>query len=142
VQYALAPSGGVKDLTKFDAITFRLGVLYSVADQAAIDATPEPVFTVSLTDKSDVTGSLTSAEIFADMANGWTKPAFKKEDGNNATLMFMQTVPFNLATLLLKSPDAPQIGLNPAEAVTLAIDFDTSAGAGEIWLDSVALIKI
>ena len=137
VVYALAPSGSVKDLNKFDAITFRLGILYPVGDQTVIDNTPEPSFTVSLTDKSGVTESLTSAEMFADMANGWTRPAFKVEGAVNATQMFLQTVPFNLATFLLKGFDSPQPGVNLAEAVTLTIEFDTSAGAGEIWLDSV-----
>jgi hypothetical protein len=137
-----AGAGATRDLMGFDAITFRLGVLYPVADQAAIEAAADPVFTVSLTDKAGVTGSLTSAEMFADLANGWTKPAFKRDGSDNATLMFMQTVPFNFATLLLKrlNQGLPEVKLDEAES--LSIEFDTSAGSGEIWLDSLLLIKV
>jgi hypothetical protein len=143
VRYALAaPASGGRDLTAFDAITFRLGILYPVTNQAAIDATPNPAFTVSLTDSSGTTLSLTSAEMIADMANGWTTPVFKTDGGANATLLFLQTVPFNFATLMLKNPDAPQTGLDLSKAMTLTIEFDTSAGSGEVWLDSILLTKV
>jgi hypothetical protein len=143
VRYRFAAGAGAsRDLTGFDAITFRLGVLSPVVDQTAIEAAAEPVFTVSLTDHAGVTGTLTSAEMFADLANGWTKPAFKIDGSDNATLMFMQTVPFNFATLLLKSINLSQPGINLAEAESLTLEFDTSAGSGEIWLDSLLLIKV
>ena len=144
IEYRFAAgAGATRDLNGFDAITFRLGLLYPVADQPAIELIPDPAFTVSITDRAGVTESLTSAEMFKDMANGWTRPAFKMSNGENATVMFMQTVPFNFATLLLKSLDLPQAGVNLGEAASLAIEFDlAAAGTSEIWLDSLLLIKV
>jgi hypothetical protein len=143
VTYRFSPGpSGTRDLNSFDAITFRLGMLYPVTGQPAINAAAPPSFTMSITDKSGVTESLTSAEMFADMVNGWTAPAQKMMGTVNSTIMFMQTVPFNFATLLLKSIELPQPGVNLAEAETMTIEFDTSSGSGEIWLDSIMLIKV
>ena len=138
VEFRLAAgAGAVKDLNKFDAITFGLGMLYPVSTQAAIDATTPPDFIVTFTDKLSNTATLTSADVYADMANGWTRPAFKADDSPNDTLLFQQTVPVNMATLLLKAGP----GINPAEAVSFSIEFDTSSGTGEIWLTDVVLVK-
>lgn len=143
VTYRFAPGpSGTRDLNGFDAVTFRLGMLYPVTGQPAINATAPPSFTMSITDKSGVTESLTSTEMFADMVNGWTAPSQKMMGAVNSTIMFMQTVSFNFATLLLKSIALPQQGVNLAEAETITIEFDTSSGSGEIWLDSLMLIKV
>lgn len=136
-----AGAGAVKDLNKFDAITFGLGRLYPVIDQTAIDAEQPPEFIITLTDSANNTGVMTSTEIYAEMANGWTRPSVKVENGENVTLMFQQTVSLNLASLLLKLLGQPGPTFDFTKATTLNIAFDTSAGAGEIWINNVNLVK-
>ena len=141
VEFRLAAGAAVKDLNSFDAITFGLGRLYPVTNQTAIDNETPPDFIVTLTDASNRPGVMTSTEIYAEMANGWVRPAFKVEDNANVTIMFQQTVSLNLATLLIKLTGQPGPTFDFATATTLNIAFDASAGAGEIWINNVTLIK-
>lgn len=142
VQFKLAPGvNGIKDLGIFDALTFGLGRLYPITGQAAINAESPPDFIITLTDRIGTHATMLSSELYAEMANGWARPAFKGINSNNATVFFQQTVSLNFATLKKKlEGQAPPVFL-PAEAATISIGFDTSAGSGEIWLTNVNLVK-
>lgn len=130
-----------KDISAFDAITFRLGQLYPIADQTAIDNLQPPKFTVSLTDDAGVVHSMDSTEIYKDLANGWAKPALKKMGGVNATQMFLQTIPINFSRMWENNLGPVPLPLDYTKVASIAIEFDATAGTPELWFDSLTLIK-
>ena len=129
-----------RDLTAFDGVSFRLGLLYPVApDQQAIDAVLPPSFDFSVTDDKTKTHKIASAKVYKLLANDWVKPALKVIETRNGTIMFLQTVMIDFKTL-----KANNVGTNVdyARIENLKIDFATpTGGTGEIWLDTIALFK-
>jgi hypothetical protein len=142
VVFKLAPgAGAVKDLGKFDLLTFGLGLLYPITDQTAIDGTTPLDFTVTFTDKSAKSVEMLSSELYSAMANGWTKPSFKGLDSKNITVLFQQTVPvfFDAVKKKAEAQTAPAFKL--AETESISFKFNTSAAPKEIWLTNVNLVK-
>ena len=60
--------------------------------------------------------------------------------GTNATILFQQTVPFNMATLLTELIAAGGTVPDFKTARSVSLEFDTS-GAGETWLTEIVRIK-
>lgn len=130
-----------KDLSKFTSLTFRLGQLYPVTNQLVIDAVQPPKFRIILADNSNRINSVSSAEVYKDLANGWAKPALKKLSTLNATHLFMQTI--NMTFDRLRKNDLGPVfsGIDYSKIASITIEFDASAGTPEIWVDSLILIQ-
>lgn len=137
------PSGAAatRDLSGVDAISFRLGMLYPVADQTAID-TPGllPNVSVTLIDDAGTRATLASAAMLAALSHGWVRPQFKLDDGTNATVMFLQTMTFDIAKAIA-TVAAPTV-FHRGTVATLEIVFDLAGGAGgaEIWMNDILLV--
>jgi hypothetical protein len=124
------------DVSGFDALTFRLGQLYPIVDQAAIDAVAPPVFKIHLEDDAGKKGSIDSATIYANQQNGWIRPT-KKISGSESTLMYLQTL-----QVKKKQLQAAEKKLDLAKLKKLKFEFTTDATAqDEIWLDTLLLVR-
>jgi hypothetical protein len=60
--------------------------------------------------------------------------------GTNATVMFQQTLAFNMSTLLLALIDAGGPSMDFTKARSFVLEFDTRE-AGETWLSDIALVR-
>ncbi|HET7809700.1 MAG TPA: hypothetical protein VFL16_03935 [Steroidobacteraceae bacterium] len=130
---------GSIDVSAFDLLTFRLGQLYPIADQPAIEAAAQPKFKLLLEDADGNSGAVDSAVVYGNQKNGWAKPDKKEIDGREATLMFLQT----LAVTRKQLEDAAKPKkINLARLKTLKFEFVTDATAqDEIWLDSILFAR-
>jgi hypothetical protein len=130
---------GSENVSLFEALTFRLGQLYPIVDQAAIDALAPPVFKLLLEDTLGVVATITSATIYANQKNGWVKPSKKTIGAAESTLMYLQTLQVTRKQL---DDGAKPKKIDLAQLKSIKFEFDTgAAAAAEIWLDSILFVR-
>jgi hypothetical protein len=127
------------DASGFNALTFRLGQLYPLTDQPAINLAAPPVFKILLEDDGGIAGTIDSATVYANQKNKWARPSKKEIDGTESTLMFLQTL--QLTKKQLEDSAKPK-KLDLTKLKSLKFEFDTGATAqDEIWLDTILFVR-
>jgi hypothetical protein len=127
------------DVSALDQLTFRLGQLYPITDQTAIENAAQPKFKLLLEDADGVSGTVDSAVVYGNQKNGWAKPNKKEINGVEGTLMFLQTMAVTRKQL---QDSAKPKKLNLAKLKTLKFEITTDATAqDEIWLDSILFAR-
>ena len=140
----LKQGANARDLSKHDVLTFRLTRDYDLTDQATIDATEIPIFSVTLKNDAGNEGTINDIEFFAHNIFTPTRPQVckikakvKQKDGTekemirDVTKIFFETYQIPL--------DKFQI---PRDKCTeLIFKFGPSVGAMRVVIDEICFIQ-
>jgi hypothetical protein len=132
------------DMTAFDNLTFRLGMLYPITSQAAINPVKPPEFDVIFEDAGGVKSTFVSGfgagGFYDDLANGWERPNKKvlADARGESTLMYLQTLRLFLPRLALFALPGT---IDGTKIRKLSFAFKKAGAPPEIWLDTIVLIK-